>query len=199
LETVTARTITARPGARQRILDAAYDLFAERGTARVGINEVVASAGVAKASLYSHFPSKEALVLAFLEERERRWTHGWVEAGALARSDTPEGRLLAIFDLFGEWFATRSFEGCSFINVLLESGGRRDGAGRASALHLENIRSVLRRLADEAGLRDPEAFVHSWHILMKGSIVAAAEGDRDAASRAQAMGRTLLEKHRPHP
>jgi Bacterial regulatory proteins, tetR family len=68
--------------------------------------------------------------------------------------------------------------------------------GRASAGHLENIRSIARTLADEAGLRDSEAFALSWHILMKGSIVQAAEGDRDAAKRAQALSRLLIKQHR---
>jgi AcrR family transcriptional regulator len=182
--------------ARDRIVDAAYDLFSHRGVGAVGVNEVIATARVAKATLYHHFPSKESLVLAFLEERERRWTHGWVEAEARRRGTTPEERLLAIFDLFDEWFAEETFEGCSFINVLLEAG-RDNPIGQASALHLENIRSVVLQLALEAELEDPEAFVHSWHILMKGSIVTAAEGDQDAAKRAQAMARSLLERHRP--
>ena len=70
-------------------------------------------------------------------------------------------------------------------------------AGKASIEHLESVRSVVRRLAEEADLRNPAAFAHSWHILMKGSIVAAGEGDRDAAKRAQAMARLLIEQHRP--
>ena len=68
--------------------------------------------------------------------------------------------------------------------------------GRASAGHLENIRCIVRTLADEAGLSDPEAFALSWHILMKGSIVQAAEGDHDAAKRAQGLSRLLIEQHR---
>ena len=73
---------------------------------------------------------------------------------------------------------------------------RTTRVGGASAVHLANIRSIIRQLATEAGLRDPEQFSHSWHILMKGSIVAAREGDTDAAKRAQAMGRLLIAQHR---
>jgi AcrR family transcriptional regulator len=181
--------------ARGRILDSAYELFARRGTRAVGIDEVVEHASVAKATLYRHFPSKDDLVLAFLERRERLWTREWVEAEARRRGSTPEEQLLAIFDLFDEWFHRDDFEGCSFINVLLETD-REHPVGRASAVHLENIRSILRTLAQEAGLRDPEAFAHSWHILMKGSIVAAGEGDVDAARRAKPMGKALLEQYR---
>src|ERR687895_1242404 len=110
-----------RPGApRERVLDTAYELFSRRGIRAVGIDEVVVRAGVAKATLYRHFPSKDDLVLAFLERREERWTRDWVEAEARRRGETPEEQLLAIFDAFDEWFRRDDFEGCSFVNVLLE-------------------------------------------------------------------------------
>ena len=181
---------------RERILDTAYELFSHRGVHDVGIDELIERAGVAKATLYRHFRSKDDLVLAFLEQREQLWTYGWVEAEARRRGETPEEQLLAIFDLFDEWFRRDDFEGCSFINVLLETGNLDHPVGRASADYLENIRSVVRELAQDAGLRDPDAFAFSWHILMKGSIVQAAEGDCDAAKRAQALGRLLIEQHR---
>jgi hypothetical protein len=119
-----------------------------------------------------------------------------VEAEARRRAATPEEQLLAIFDLFDEWFHRDDFEGCSFVNVLLEVGDLDHPVGRASAEHLENIRAVVRTLAEQAGLRDPAVFTLSWHLLMKGSIVQAAEGDRDAARRAQSLGRLLIQQHR---
>jgi AcrR family transcriptional regulator len=188
--------VSAEPVARQRILESAYDLFSRRGVRAVGIEEVIERAAVAKATLYRHFPSKDHLVLEFLRQRETIWTHGWVEAEARKRGATPEGRLLAIFDLFDEWFHRQDFEGCSFINVMIETADREHPIGRASAEHLENIRTVLRSLAEEAGLRDTEEFARSFHILMKGSIVQAAEGDVDAAKRAQQMAADLIEKYR---
>jgi hypothetical protein len=101
-----------------------------------------------------------------------------------------------IFDLFDEWFHRADFEGCSFVNVLLETANLEHPVGRASAEHLENIRTVLRALADEAGLRSTDEFARSFHILMKGSIVQAGEGDLDAARRAKEMARDLIEKYR---
>jgi AcrR family transcriptional regulator len=182
--------------ARQRILDSAYELFSRRGIRAVGIDEVITNASVAKATLYRHFDSKDALVLAFLQQREQLWTRNWVEAEARRRGDTAEEQLLAIFDLFDEWFRKDDFEGCSFINVLLEMNDRESVVGKACTEHLITIRSIIRTLAEEAHLRDPDQFAHSWHILMKGSIVAAGEGDREAARRAQAMARLLIEQHR---
>jgi AcrR family transcriptional regulator len=180
---------------RERILETAYELFSQRGVRAVGVDELIQRAGVAKASLYRHFPSKDDLVVAFLERREQRWTNGWVEKEARGRASSAEKQLLAIFDAFDEWFRREDFEACSFINALVEMGPRHP-AGRASLRHLENIRSIVGGLAEEAGLRDPASFAHSWHILMKGSIIAAAEGDLDAAQRAQSMGRRLIDDHR---
>jgi AcrR family transcriptional regulator len=189
------RNRTLQADARQRILDSSYELFSRRGIRDVGVDDVIENADVAKATLYRHFRSKDDLVLAFLECREERWSQDLVEAGARSRGTSPEEQLLAIFDVFDEWFRREDFEACSFINVLLEMGPEHP-AGSASMRHLENIRSVIRDLAKEAGLRDPASFAHSWHILMKGSIVAAAEGDAEAARRAASMARLLIDKYR---
>jgi AcrR family transcriptional regulator len=178
--------------ARDRILDAAYALFSQHGIRAVGVDRIVAESGVAKMSLYRHFGSKDELVLAFLELREQRWTNAWLRAEAERRGAGPAERLLAIFDVFGEWFACEDFEGCSFVNVLLEFDDRTDRIRLASAERLANIRSFLRELTEQAGASDPEALSHQWHLLMKGSIVAAAEGDRRAAQRARQIGELLL-------
>ena len=189
------QTDTREPEARERIVDSSYELFSRRGIQAVGVDELIEKAGVAKATLYRHFPSKDDLVLEFLESREERWTHELVEAGAKSRGSTPEEQLLAIFDVFDEWFRREDFEACSFINVLLEMGPEHP-LGKASMRHLENIRSMVSGLAEEAGLRDPDSFARSWHILMKGSIVSAAEGDLEAAHRAQSMARQLIDEYR---
>lgn len=194
LETDRKATETGT-SARERILDASYELFSQRGIRSVGVNEVIERAGVATATLYRHFPSKDELVLAFLALREQRWTRDFVEAGAMSRGSDPEQRLLAIFDVFDEWFHREDFEACSFINVLIEMGPEHS-AGSASVWHLEQIRSIVRRLAEEAGLRDTESLARSFHILMKGSIIAASEGDTQAAQRGKSMASLLIEQHR---
>lgn len=181
-------------GARQRILETAYDLFSRRGVRSVGVDELIEGASVAKATFYNHFPSKNHLALAFLEERERLWTKGWVEAESRRRGRTPQERLLVIFDLFDEWFHRDDFEGCSFVNVLLEFGSGSHPLARAASEHLENIRAIVTMFAKEAGIRDPASFALSWHILMKGSIILAGKGDRDAAKRAKEIARTLIEE-----
>lgn len=181
--------------ARGRIVEAAYDLFARRGIRDVGIDEVIARAGVAKATLYRHFRSKEDLVLAFLERRDEIWTRDWFVVEARRRGSNGEARLLAFFDVLDEWFRCDDYESCSFINSLLEMGYAHP-VGAASARYLENIRLALRDLADEAHLREPDAFAHAFQLLMKGSVVAATGGDVDAALRAKSMAVLLMEQHR---
>jgi AcrR family transcriptional regulator len=192
-------TIQAVPRAGQaaseRIVETAYELFSRRGIRDVGVDEIIERAGVAKATLYRHFPSKDDLVVAFLERREQRWTLDFVQTGARRRGDTPEEQLLAIFDTFDEWFRRKDFEACAFINTLLEMGAGHP-AGKASLQHLENIRLFVRGLAEEAGLRDADSFARSYLILMKGSIVAAAEGDADAAQRAKPLARSVIDQYR---
>jgi len=182
----------ATRNARERILDTAYELFSRNGIRAVGVDRIIAESGVAKMTLYRHFGSKDELVLEFLRRREQRWTQEWLQAEVEQRADDPAERLLAIFDVFDAWFRTDDFDGCSFINVLLELTDRASPVRRATVGHLATIRSFLQRLAADAGVADPEDFARRWHILMKGSIVAAGEGDREAARRAQAIGKLLL-------
>ena len=191
----SSREAAPRPSARDRILETAYELFARHGIQAIGVDEIIRRAGVAKATFYHHFASKNDLVLEFLNLREQRWTLAWIDGEARRRAATPEQQLLTIFDLFDEWFHREDFEADSFVNVLLELGATHP-AGRASIEHLDNVRAIITQLADEAGLRATESFTRSWHILMKGSIVCAAAGDTEAAKRAQAMAKLLIEQHR---
>jgi AcrR family transcriptional regulator len=183
---------TSPAPARERILDAAYDLFSHRGIQAVGVDAIVERSGVARQTLYRHFGSKQDLVLAFLELREQVWTKDWLQAEIERRSSDRKVQLLAIFDVFGEWFQKPGFEGCTFINVMLEHAAEDDPVRLASTSHLTAIRTMLEEKARQAGVADPDDFARKWHILMKGSIVAAGEGDTEAARRAQETGRLLL-------
>ena len=183
---------------RARIIDGAYDLMSRRGVRDVTLAEVAERAGVALEDLTLEFSTHDAVVVAVLEAREQRWTVERVEAGALAAGGTPEQQLLGIFDVFDEWFNDDEFDGCTFINVLLEVGWAHP-LGQASIMHLSNIRTMVARLAKEAGIRDADEFALSWHILMKGSILSAAEGDGNAAQRARTMATALIAAFRATP
>lgn len=178
--------------ARERILEASYDLFSRRGVRAVGIDAIIARSGVARMTLYRHFRSKEELALVYLEQREQRWTRQWLQAEIERRATVPQERLLAVFDVFDEWFNTPAFDGCAFIRILLEADGPADPVARAANAYLAGIRQMLADLARAAGVADAEDFAFKWHTLMKGSIIGAHEGDFAAARRAQQVGRLLL-------
>ena len=185
---------SARPSARERILDTSFQLFARRGIRDVGVDELIARSGVAKATFYRHFPSKEALVMAYMERwfRQRRATIAKASEGR----NTPEEALLAVFEVLDDWFQRDVAEVGAFLQVMIEMGPNHP-LGRSSIDYLARIRAQLTELAEASGLRDPEGFAWSFHILTKGAIVASLEGDVQAATRARDMARALIELHRP--
>ncbi len=178
---------------RERVLSAAYELFSRSGVRAVGVDTITAEADVAKMTLYRNFRSKSQLALAFLELREERWVKGWLRAETQARSPSAAGRLLAVFDIFTEWFSREDFEGCPFVTSLLEFEDPDDPVRQACVEHLAVIRAYLCELATAAGVADPARLAAQWHILLHGAIVAAHEGDPDAARKARELGILLLE------
>jgi AcrR family transcriptional regulator len=180
------------PDARERVLESAYELFSRHGVRAVGVDAVITNAGVARMSLYRNFSSKDELAVEFLRLRGERWGRGWLQGSVEARAEGATARLLAIFDVFDEWFQEPDFVGCPIINVLLETPERDSPLNRVSAEILADVRAFVRSVAEDAGVPDPETFAAQWHILMKGSIVAGTEGDLAAARRAREVGELLL-------
>src|SRR4051812_30410653 len=162
-----------RLSARERILETAYELFSRHGTRAVGVDRIIAECGIAKMTLYRNFRSKDELILAFLERRDEQWTRAWLQAEAQRRGDTPAQQLLAIFDTFEGWFAREDFEGCSFINVMLEVAACDTRVRGGSARPLPDTRAFAGVSAKRAASGAPDGFARQWHILMKGSIVSA--------------------------
>ncbi|MCU1531133.1 MAG: transcriptional regulator, TetR family [Arthrobacter sp.] len=173
---------------------AAYELFARRGIRDVGIAELISRAGVAKATFYAHFASKDELVLAFLERCHQDLTVEQIIAETRRRAENPAAQLLAIFDVLDGWFRQDDFQACAFMSTMLEMGPAHP-LGQASAGYLARVRAFMRTLAAEAGLEDPDGFARSCHILTKGSIISAVEGDREAARWARRMAVSLIADH----
>ena len=159
----------------------------------MGVDRIVAEAGVAKTTLYRHFRSKDALIVAVLERHEDLWTR-WLIEEAERRATPATPAILAIFDALDDWYRQESYKGCLFINSLLETHDPSSPVGEVSRTAIENIHALLRRLVEEAGVRDPEAFAHQIQILMRGSIVAAVGGHFEAVKQAQAVAQLLLEQ-----
>lgn len=184
-----------RDTGRERVSRAAYELFSRDGIRAVGVDAIIAHAGTAKMTLYRNFPSKNDLILDFLRHREERWVRQWLIREVMHRASRPADRLLAIFDVFADWFAHPDFEGSAFLATMLEFRDRQHPVGRAAVEHLAYIRAFLHELAAAAGVADPDALSRQWHILMHGSIMAAHEGDTQASLRAREVGELLLAKY----
>src|ERR1700748_2138747 len=193
MSTPTAR----RPSTGDRLLDAADELFYEEGIHIVGIDRVIEKAGVAKASLYSTFGSKDELVRAYLtrryEQRRARITE-WV-----TRYDTPRDQLLGVFDALGDSIAQPGYHGCAFANATAESS-RGSVAEQVTQAYRGWTRALFTDLARAAGAADPATLGAQLHLLYDG-VNWAARIDRDlaAAGRAQAAAAALLDAARPGP
>jgi AcrR family transcriptional regulator len=160
---------TAKP--RQRILDAASELFYQRGIHAAGTNAIIAHAGVSKATFFRHFPSKDDLIVAWLEQTGLRWFDR-IRA-ELESTAEPERRLLAFFDLLGEWFAQEDFRGCAFQNAAAETPRADHPVRRVVDGYVHEIQEYFQETAADAGLPDPAAAARQLTVLAWGAIAAA--------------------------
>ncbi|BDP43629.1 TetR family transcriptional regulator (plasmid) [Deinococcus aetherius] len=197
----TPRGPTFAPGgvrlsARDRILETARVLFYRRGVANVGVDEIIAESGVAKATLYKHFGSKDELILEYMRQGDARWV-AWLQETVERLAPDPEARLLAVFDALREWFSLPHFRGCLLTNVVTALPDPGHAAGDILAGHKERVLGLLRRWAREAGAEHPDALAEQVLMLLEGATaVARAQRDPEAADRAQATVRALLEADR---
>jgi AcrR family transcriptional regulator len=180
-----------RSSARDRLLDAANELFYEEGVRSVGIDRLIEQAGVAKASLYNTFGSKEALIRAYLESR-----HAGTAARITAyieRFETPRERLLGVFEAQGELFAEPGFRGCAFVSASAEAQPG-DQVEQAADAYRAWVRRLFTDLADEAGVPDAPTLARQLHLLYDGGgLSARMDRDPSASSCSRAAAETLLD------
>jgi AcrR family transcriptional regulator len=176
--------------ARERLLDAANELFYAEGVHTVGIDRVIERAGVAKASLYNTFGSKDELVRAYLEGRHARMAARIT--GCLARYTDPRDRLLAVFEAQGELFAEPGFRGCAFVSASAESPG--EAVSRATDNYRGWVRGLLTSLSREAGAPVPERLGWQLHMIYDGaSLSSRMDHDPSVAAAARAAAEVLLD------
>lgn len=176
---------------REKLERTAYALFTRHGIRAVGVDLVVARSGISKMTLYRHFPSKDALALAYLDRRWELFSRRWQQA-IEDRRPRPREALLQVFDAMNAWFRSPGFNSCPVVKALLETGGRRGEVRAGVQRYFARVRGFFHRLAVAAGARDPDALAAHWQFLCWGAIVGASSGDLEAAARAKSAGRTLL-------
>jgi AcrR family transcriptional regulator len=193
---------TTKPegSARERLLEAANDLFYAEGVHTVGIDRVIERAGVAKASLYSAFGSKEELVRAYLERRAQTRQQRILQR--IACHEGARERIFAIFDLLGEIASEPQFRGCAFVNASAE-GPRGGTRSRQVCLDMRSwIRGLFVDLARDCGAREPERLGRSLALLYDGALVGASmDGEPAVVAEARAAAEVLIDAQasRPRP
>ncbi|OLR94796.1 TetR/AcrR family transcriptional regulator [Actinokineospora bangkokensis] len=152
--------------ARTRVLAAASRLFYRDGIHAVGVDAVAAEAGVAKASLYGNFGSKNQLVVAYLRDRDQRWQER-VDAITAAHT-APRDRVLALFDAYADWITGDGYRGCAFLNAAAEFPDPADPVREVVRHHKAALRSYL-----GAQLRETPDRADEVVLLLEGSAAAA--------------------------
>ena len=181
-----------------RLLGVAMDLFYRHGINAVGLDWILAEAGVSKTTFYKHFKSKDELVLKALEARDAWEVGAWREAVRFLVGDAPERQLIGLIDVLDILFNEPEFLGCQFINAAAEFPNPDDAIHRIAAAHKRSSRDWMRDLAKAAGAGDPESFADSYTVLFEGALVLRQVHDRDDAARAvRPMIEQLLETHLP--
>jgi AcrR family transcriptional regulator len=178
--------------ARQRILDAASEMFYRNGVRAVGIDAIIARSRVAKMSLYRNFPSKDALIAAWLEDRNAFFWRRWDKAEA-ARVGDPRGQLEAILDMIAATASHPKWRGCPFLNTGTEFPEPQHPARAVILTHKRVVRERLRTLAGAAGARDPDLLAQQLQLLIDGAYaIGQSLGPNGPVKTVVGAGRTLI-------
>ncbi len=187
-------TVAPAVSARQRILDVAYRLFYARGIRAVGVDLLVAESGVAKATFYKHFPTKDALVLAYLDRVDDDWT-GQLHSAAAAAGDAPADQLVGLFDALTTACGRDGYRGCGFINAAAETQPGTPAHDRIVA-HKQAVLAWITELATRAGVRSPGELARALTLLLDGGLATGAlDADPAAAHQAAQTARLLVARH----
>jgi AcrR family transcriptional regulator len=182
---------TKRGNARPLLVDTALDLFDRQGFHAVGIDKILAAAGLAKMTLYHHFESKEALIVAALEKRDAHFRARY--AAALEGAAAGRAELEAMFGAIEAWTREAGFRGSLFDKAAAEYGEKDHPVKRAVLAHKAWLFGEVRRAAAATGAADPVKLAAELFLLLEGAVNAAAvTGDRSAVRRARVAAETLI-------
>jgi AcrR family transcriptional regulator len=178
--------------ARDRILDTAFRLFYAHGPRGVGVDTVVAESGVAKTTLYKHFPRKDDLVLAYLDKVDQAW-FGQLRAAARDAGDKPRDQLVGMFDALASACRREGYHGCAFINTAAESEAGSDVHAR-TVEHKNVVRAWVTDLARRADANDPDLLARQLTLLIDGGLSAGVlDADPATPTAAKAAARALID------
>jgi len=158
----------------------------------VGIDLIIAESGVAKATLYKQFKSKDELIVAYMREGDVRWLE-WLQNAVSQLAPAPEGQLMAVWDALEEWFSLPTFRGCLLSNAVVELAQTEHPARAALLEHKQRVRAYLETLAVQANIGNAGPTAEIWMLLLEGATVTAArERTPAAAGLARTVARSML-------
>ena len=191
-EAPSADKLADKLSARERILNVASELFYHQGVRAVGIDTIIAAAGVAKMSLYRAFPSKDDLVAAYLERRNLEFWERWDRTVA-AHPDDPRAQLEALLDAITRRTVSEAYRGCPFLNTATEFPGSALPADAVIRAHKHRVNERLRAMAERAGVRDPQTLADQLQLVIDGAYTAGQALGADGPAKALASaGRVLI-------
>ena len=168
---------------RDRLVATAVEVCYRHGFNAVGIDQILATAGVSKSTFYKHFESKDELMVAAIRLRDQWETAAWMRAVETLAGDDPRGQLLAVFDVLDTWFNDPAFGGCIFINAAAEYPNPHDPVHQAAAEHKRKFWSWVHDLAQQARATDPAAFADAYTMIFEGALVMRQVHGRDDAAQ----------------
>ncbi|MBX3365350.1 MAG: TetR/AcrR family transcriptional regulator [Phycisphaeraceae bacterium] len=168
---------------RDRLIAAGIELFSRHGIQAVGLDQIIALAGVTKTTFYKHFESKDELAVEAVRRRHEWELVAWDRAVHELAGDCPRKQLVAYYDVLDLWFNDPDFRGCLFINSAAEFPNPHDPIHRVAAEHKRRVRDHFRSLAALAGVTEPEAFADRYTALFEGTLVLRQVHDRNDAAR----------------
>lgn len=179
---------------RNALLQTAIDLFRKNGFHTTGIDMLLRESGVSKPTLYRHFASKEALIVAALEQWDVQ-ARAWLIGAMKSRGATPRDRLLALFDVLQEWFEQPDFQGCLFINATVEFPDQKNPIHQVALDHKTRFAREVKDIVAITGTPQPEDLTSALMLLMEGAIVTAhTTGRSDAAVQAKVIASNLIDQ-----
>jgi AcrR family transcriptional regulator len=177
---------------RQRILETADRLFYQEGIRAVGIDRIIDEAGVAKMSLYNHFPSKDDLVLAVLRHREECMVE-FFRSATERHGKRMKNPLRAFFAALKEWFESPDFRGCAFQNAAVELADPAHPGAQFAREYKQRFCESLRSLVVEAAGKEAAKVAPALALLVEGAVVTAViQGSPDAADVAREAALKLV-------
>ena len=177
---------------KDQVFQTASRLFYQNGYRAVGVDTIAAESGIGKMTLYRHYPSKDDLIVAYLQDSDRMFWQNFEEI--TKETDSPREKLLSFFEALQKYVSTPACYGCPFLNVATEYPDPNYPGHQVALAHKQSVRARFRKLAKQAGARNPDRLADQLFLLMDGAYMASRMfGPENPATQVASAARTLID------